>query len=84
MTDYDFDAKLAYSIVERTMKIIDCNINVMDARGRIIGSCDRERIGEIHDGALLALSQQRVVSIDDASMYAAWCQARPEPAAAVK
>jgi len=69
MADYDFDAKLAYSIVERTMKIIDTNINVMDARGRIIGSGDRERIGEIHEGALLALSQQRVVSIDNASMH---------------
>lgn len=69
MTDYYFDAKLAYSIVERTMKIIDCNINVMDAKGRIIGSGDQERIGEIHEGALLALTQKRVVAIDDASTH---------------
>ena len=40
----------------RTMRIIDTNINVMDARGRIIGSGDRERIGELHEGALLVLS----------------------------
>jgi carbohydrate diacid regulator len=48
------------------MRIIDTNINVMDARGRIIGSGDRERIGELHEGALLVLSQGRVVDIDDA------------------
>ncbi len=33
MADYYFDVKLADSIVERTMKIIDNNINVMDASG---------------------------------------------------
>lgn len=48
-----------------TMRIIDNNINVMDARGRIIGSGDRERIGELHEGALLVLSQGRVVDIDN-------------------
>ncbi|EHK4157923.1 hypothetical protein U7210_002981 [Escherichia coli] len=57
MKNYIFDAKLADSIVKRTMKIINYNINVMDFRGRIIGSGDRERIGEIHEGALLAISE---------------------------
>ncbi|HAW7833304.1 TPA: hypothetical protein JLL63_004178, partial [Escherichia coli] len=51
---------MAQDIVARTMRIIDTNINVMDARGRIIGSGDRERIGELHEGALLVLSQGRV------------------------
>ncbi len=37
--------------------------------GRIINSGDRECIGEIHEGALFALSQQRVVSIDNATMH---------------
>ncbi|HBV40851.1 MAG TPA: carbohydrate diacid regulon transcriptional regulator CdaR, partial [Erwinia sp.] len=60
------DARLAQEIVARTMKIIDSNVNVMDARGRIIGSGDRERIGEMHEGALLALSQARIVDIDEA------------------
>lgn len=46
--------------------IIDTNINVMDARGHIIGSGNRECIGELHEGALLVLSQGRVVDIDDA------------------
>ncbi|MEW5288990.1 CdaR family transcriptional regulator [Erwinia papayae] len=66
MATYHLDARLAQDIVARTMKIIDSNVNVMDARGRIIGSGDPERIGEMHEGALLALSQARVVDIDDA------------------
>lgn len=57
MATYHLDARLAQDIVARTMKIIDSNVNVMDARGRIIGSGDRERIGELHEGALLVLSQ---------------------------
>lgn len=66
MASYHLNAKLAQDIVARTMQIIDSNINVMDARGRIIGSGDQERVGEMHEGALLALSQGRVVDIDDA------------------
>lgn len=66
MADYHLDAKLAKEIVARTMQIIDSNVNVMDACGRIIGSGDHERLGELHEGALLALSQARVVDIDDA------------------
>lgn len=50
----------------RTMRIIDTNLNVIDARGCIIGSGDRERIGELHEGALLVLSHGWVVDIDDA------------------
>ncbi|CAX58336.1 MULTISPECIES: CdaR family transcriptional regulator [Erwinia] len=65
MATYHLDARLAQDIVARTMQIIDSNVNVMDARGRIIGSGDRERIGEMHEGALLALSQARVVDIDE-------------------
>ncbi len=65
MAAYHLDSKLAQEIVARTMKIIDSNINVMDARGRIIGSGDQDRIGELHEGALLALSQGRIVDIDD-------------------
>jgi carbohydrate diacid regulator len=65
MATYHLDARLAQEIVARTMQIIDSNVNVMDARGRIIGSGDHERIGEMHEGALLALSQARVVDIDE-------------------
>jgi carbohydrate diacid regulator len=64
MNSYSLNPKIAQQIVERTMKIIDCNINVMDAHGCIIGSGDLERIGELHEGAMLAISQKRTVSID--------------------
>lgn len=66
MASYHLNVKLAQDIVARTMQIIDSNINVMNARWRIIGSGDRERVGELHEGALLALSQGRVVDIYDA------------------
>ncbi|MDT3252051.1 sugar diacid recognition domain-containing protein [Serratia sp. root2] len=66
MSEYHLDGKLAQEIVARTMQIIDSNVNVMDARGKVIGSGDRERVGELHEGALLVLSQARVVDIDEA------------------
>jgi carbohydrate diacid regulator len=66
MADWHLNDLMAQEIVDRTMRIIDTNINVMDARGRIIGSGDQERVGELHEGALLVLSQGRVVDIDDA------------------
>lgn len=66
MASYHLNAKLAQDIVARTMQIIDSNIKMMDARGRIIGSEDRERVRELHEGGLLFLSQGRVVDIDDA------------------
>ncbi|GAB2944422.1 CdaR family transcriptional regulator [Hafnia psychrotolerans] len=65
MAAYHLDAKLAQKIVARTMQIIDSNVNVMDSRGRIIGSGDDQRLGELHEGALLAISQKRIVDIDD-------------------
>ena len=58
------DSRLAQEIVARTMQIIDCNVNIMDSKGYIIGSGDPERIGELHEGALLALSHGRMVEID--------------------
>jgi len=57
-------AELAREIVERTMKIIPFNVNVMDARGIIIGSGNPERVGSLHPGAQLALAKQDVVEID--------------------
>ncbi|NWK94564.1 carbohydrate diacid regulon transcriptional regulator CdaR [Sphingobium lactosutens] len=59
------DRILAQSIVDRSMKIIDGNVNVMDQNGTIIASGDRDRIGHMHDGALLVLSKQGRVDIDE-------------------
>lgn len=47
--------ELAQKIVGRTMEIIDCNINVMNEKGVIIGSGDKNRMDQIHEGALMVL-----------------------------
>lgn len=60
------DPLLAQEIVTRTMRIIDYNVNVMDAHGTIVGSGEPSRIGEVHEGALQALTQGRTVEVDDA------------------
>ncbi len=65
---YFLDSQTAQRIVDRTMAIIDNNINVMNNQGVILGSGDPHRIGFVHEGALLAISQNRSVSISDASV----------------
>jgi len=60
------DRDLAQSIVDRAMKIIDGNVNVMDQNGTIIASGDRSRIGQLHEGALLVLSKRGRVDVDEA------------------
>lgn len=60
------DPLLAQEIVTRTMRIIDYNVNVMDANGIIVGSGEPSRIGELHEGAQQALLQGKTVEVDDA------------------
>jgi carbohydrate diacid regulator len=60
------NSQLAQNIVKRTMEIIDSNVNIMNVKGEIIGSGNPERLGAIHEGALLVLSQKRTVEIDEA------------------
>ena len=57
----------AQQIVDRTMSIIGHNINVMNAAGTIIGSGDAERIGQKHDGAVLALNHGDSLELDEQS-----------------
>lgn len=57
-------SELAEEMVERTMHILHQNINVMNADGVIIGSGERKRIGQKHDGARLVLSSGDSVEID--------------------
>lgn len=59
--------ELAQEIVERTMKILNKNINVMNEEGIIIGSGEKERINQVHDGALLVLKKGKSVVIDEKS-----------------
>lgn len=58
---------IARQIVERTMKIIPYSVNVMDDQGRIIGSGDPSRLQQKHEGAVLAITECRVVEIDKAT-----------------
>jgi carbohydrate diacid regulator len=57
----------AQDIVARTLRIIPFNVNVMDAHGVILASGDPARVGELHDGALLALAKRATVEVDAAS-----------------
>ncbi len=57
---------LARRIVERAMQRLGHNVNVMDAEGVIVGSGESERVGEVHEGALLAIRGGRTVVVDDA------------------
>ena len=63
----ELSPRLAQDIVSRTMRIIPFNVNVMDARGVILASGDTARVGELHDGALLALARRGTVEVDAAS-----------------
>ena len=58
---------IARQIVERTMKIIQYSVNVMDSTGQIIASGDPDRLHQKHDGAVLVLNSQRVVEINEAT-----------------
>ncbi|MCS2162545.1 helix-turn-helix domain-containing protein [Scandinavium sp. H11S7] len=57
----------AQQIVQRAMKIIPYSVNVMDEQGVIIASGEPARIHQRHEGAILALKENRVVEIDSAT-----------------
>jgi len=52
------DKELAQEIVNRTMTIINWNINVMNEKGVIIASGDEARVDTIHEGALKVIETQ--------------------------
>ncbi len=56
---------IAKQIVDRAKKIIAYSINVMDENGVIIGSSDPSRLHQIHEGALLAIRDNRTIEIND-------------------
>ncbi|REG83875.1 sugar diacid recognition domain-containing protein [Marinomonas pollencensis] len=65
---YVLDHAIAMQIVSRTMAILDYNVNVMNSQGTILGSGDKQRIGTVHEAALLAITHNRIVEIkQDAS-----------------
>jgi carbohydrate diacid regulator len=60
------DQSLAQEIVNRTMKIIKRNINVMNDKGIIIGSGDKKRINSIHEGSLKVIETKSGFEIGEA------------------
>ena len=57
----------ARQIVQRAMKIIPWSVNVMNEEGIIIASGEPSRLQQRHEGAILALKDNRVVEIDTAT-----------------
>ncbi|MFP7324488.1 sugar diacid recognition domain-containing protein [Serratia marcescens] len=57
----------ARQIVQRAMGIISHSVNVMDSNGVIIASGNPQRLFQRHEGAVLALVENRVVEIDRAT-----------------
>jgi carbohydrate diacid regulator len=55
---------IARQIVERATKIIQFPVNVMDENGQIIGSSDPTRLYRTHEGALLAIHDNRTIEIN--------------------
>ncbi|OBR95525.1 carbohydrate diacid regulator [Clostridium ragsdalei P11] len=61
----DIGTKLAEEIVDRTMKAVNKNINIMNKQGIIIASGNKDRIGSVHEGAVLAIGRKSEFSIDE-------------------
>lgn len=59
----------AQNIVDRMMKDIPYNINIMDHTGTIIGSGSKGRIGTLHHGAVEAIRQRKPVDIYEDEAY---------------
>lgn len=59
----------AQNIVDRMMKDIPYNINIMDHTGTIIGSGNKNRIGTLHHGAVEAIRQRKPVDIHEDETY---------------
>ncbi len=60
--------EMANEIVKRTMAVIGVNINVMNADGVIVGSGDKSRIGQVHEGAKKAIKYRRRIDITEVEM----------------
>lgn len=57
--------ELAEDIVNRTMQVVNYNINIMNEQGIIIASGDKSRIGTIHEGAIIAIQRKAEFKIDE-------------------
>ena len=57
--------KLAKIIVERTMNVVNYNIIITNTLGIIIASGDTDRIGTIHEGAIIALKRKSEFNVSE-------------------
>ena len=55
--------KLAQDIVDKTMKILEKNINIMNENGVIIGSGDKSRLNQYHEGAAQVIKEGKKLEI---------------------
>jgi len=55
--------KLAQDIVDKTMNILGKNINIMDENGVIIGSGDKSRLNQFHEGAAQVIKKGEKLEI---------------------
>ena len=55
--------ELAQQIVDRTINIIGKNINIMDQNGFIIGTGDKSRLDQFHEGAALVIKNKKKMFI---------------------
>ncbi|MEJ8305692.1 CdaR family transcriptional regulator [Saccharibacillus sacchari] len=66
---FQLSEKQAQEIVDKMMRDIPYNINIMNDRGVIVGSGNRERIGTVHDAAVRALATGRMVEVLEDGKY---------------
>ncbi|KOA21437.1 carbohydrate diacid regulator [Clostridium homopropionicum DSM 5847] len=59
--------QLAQNIVDKMMNVIPYNVNIMNNEGIIIGSGDKNRIGQLHQGAVKAIIEDRLIAIHEIS-----------------
>lgn len=66
---YQLSETLAQDIVDKMMKDIPYNINIMNAQGIIIGSGNSKRVGTVHQGAVQALSSGKRIEVQEDTEY---------------
>ncbi|HEY8890259.1 MAG TPA: sugar diacid recognition domain-containing protein [Clostridium sp.] len=58
-------SKLAGSIVERTMNVVNYNIIITNTLGIIIASGNKDRIGDKHEGAIITLKRKSEFNVSE-------------------
>lgn len=59
---------VASEFVEKAMSLVSLNVNVMNSEGVIIASGDNDRIGHLHEGAILAIQRNDTVLLTESDI----------------